>query len=184
MAGADGMEGRQVLLANGDRVALGVAVQQCGRLAAALQLDEDEWDVVYHLREVCLDRGIEPEVKQFLINEGYLGPDGSVDPALRSIVLAAVRGEGRVLRVESPYVDPLDRARAEFLGAREQLLAQLDPDERAAVFDKPPLERHLDTLRETFGGTPSPTAAEQRSFLKKLKERTGQDHPPSPPPPR
>lgn len=184
MADADGMEGREVLLANGDRVALGVAVRQCGRLTAALQSNEAEWDIVYHLREVCLGQVIEPEAERFLIHEGYLGRDGAVDPALRSVVLAAVRGEGRVLRVESPYVDPLDRARAEFLGAREQLLAQLDPAERAAVFDKPPLERHLDALRETFGGTPQPTPGEQRSFLKKLKDRLDQDHPPSPPPPR
>jgi hypothetical protein len=183
----DYLKKREVVLANGDIVSLGDAVLHHMHLHAQLGLEEQEWDVVYHLREVCLGRQIDPEPERFLVREGWLRKDRTVDPMLKSVVLSSVRGEGRLLHLDSPYTDSLDRALAQFFMAREQLLAQLDPADKKVVFDKPELEKGFDALHSLFGtepGTPKPTKAETESFVRRLNERLDRpDAPDSPPPP-
>lgn len=128
---------RPVVLANGTRVPLQVAASNLKLLAEHLAVLDSEWDVVYHLREVCLGRPLEPEQTRALVRERVLAPDGTVDPAMRAVVLSAVRGEGRVLHLESPFTDATDRALAEFLMSRDHILCYLDEADAKAVFDDP-----------------------------------------------
>ena len=62
---------------------------------------DSEWDLLYYLREVCLGRSIEREQRNALAEAGLLNRDGSLDPAMRGVALAAIRGEGRTLHLES-----------------------------------------------------------------------------------
>jgi hypothetical protein len=184
----DFLKMREVVLANGDRVSLQDAALRHMRLRAQLALEEEEWDVVYHLREICLGREIDPEPERFLIREGWLCEDGTADPALRSVVLSCVRGEGRLLHLDSPYTEPLDRALAEFFISREQLLAQLDPADAQILFEKPQHEKGFDALREASREGPQTPAdippPDAKSFVEELNKRLNRpDSPDSPPPP-
>ncbi|MBY0456217.1 MAG: hypothetical protein K2V38_02650 [Gemmataceae bacterium] len=181
---ADLLRDRTAVLANGDRVPLLEAALSQMRLAAQLPLEESEWDVVYHLREVCLGRPIDREPERTLIREGWLGEDGGVDPVLRSVVLAGIRGEGRQLRLDSPYTDPVDRALADFFLSREFLASQLDHADLPALFDKPPLDRAFDHLRNLAQEGNGPSDEEARSFVDRLRERLREGDPPGSLPPK
>jgi hypothetical protein len=133
-----------VVLANGGRVPLEVASANFALLNAYLAEPDSEWDVVYYLREVCLGRPIDPEQTRALVHEKLLAPDGSVDPAMRAVVLSAVRGEGRVLHLASPFTDPTDRALSEFLTARDHIQSYLSDSEVKTVLDDP-VQRALKT---------------------------------------
>lgn len=128
---------RPVVLANGDRLLLRVAAANYARLASHLAEPDSEWDMVFYLREVCLGRPIDPEQTRALVHERLLAPDGTVEPAMRAVVLSAVRGEGRVLHLASPFTDATDRALAEFLTARNYVHSYLSDAEAQAVFDDP-----------------------------------------------
>lgn len=184
----DFLNTREVALANGDRLSLRDAVVKHMRLEAAIGLEEQEWEVVYHLREVCLGRPIDPAPERFLIREGWLREDGTVDPALRSIALSSVRGEGRLLHLDCPYTDDLSRAIATFYAAREELLAKLDPADAHIVFEKSDLEQRIDAVRENNAEDKTPelyTPPNPDTFVRKLKARMEKEKPPdSPPPPK
>ena len=66
----DFLKSREATLANGDHVSLFDAARHQSRLQAQLGSDEDEWEAVYYLREVCLDRPIEKAPERFLIQKG------------------------------------------------------------------------------------------------------------------
>ena len=117
-----------------------------GLLKSYLEYPDLEWDGVYYLREVCLGRPIEPEQTRTLVREQLLRDDGSVDPAMQAVVLSAVRGEGRVLHIESPFTAPLDRSVAEYLIARDYVRSHFDDANARAIFNYDPVGRTLDLL--------------------------------------
>jgi len=131
---------RLVVLANGASVSLGAVVANLGLLRSYLESPDSEWDVVYHLREVCLGRTIDAETARTLIHEGLLQPDGNVETDLRAVVLSAVRGEGRLLHVTSPFTDPLDRAMVEYLNADDYLESHLERSAKEAFLADNPLK--------------------------------------------
>lgn len=122
------------LLANGASVPLATAAPYFALLRSHLDNPDAEWDVVFHLRETCLGRKLEPEQIRTLAAEGLLGRDGRPDPVLRAVVLSAVRGEGRALHLVSPFTDPVDRAIVEYLAAKDYLSTALEPAEARELF--------------------------------------------------
>ena len=107
-------------------VPLSVAARNYGLLSSYLEDPDSEWDLAFYLREVCLGRPIDPEQTRALIAEKLLNPDGSPDPGMEAVVLSAVRGEGRALHLATPFTDPLERAMAEFIMAREYIRGHLE----------------------------------------------------------
>jgi len=86
---------------------------------------DQEWDMVYFLRQVCMGREIEPEPKRALIRERLLQSDGTPAPDMKAVVLSSVRGEDRAIHISSPFTDPVDRAMADFIISREYIRANL-----------------------------------------------------------
>jgi hypothetical protein len=138
---------RPIVLANGARVPLDVAATNLALITSYLADPDSEWDIVNYLREVCLGRPIEPEQTLALVREQLLSPDGSVDSAMQAVVLSSVRGEGRLLHLVSPFTDPLDRAVAEFLMARDYIRSYLSPGEAKSVLEDDSVEKGLGLLR-------------------------------------
>ena len=75
---------------------------------------------------------------------------GRIDPVLRSVVLAAVRGEGTVLRVDSPFTTSLERVLAELIHAKSYLRAHF-PEEAEQLLQSDPLGRLLKHLPKPQG---------------------------------
>jgi hypothetical protein len=138
-----------VVLANGASIPLEVAAWNLGLLSNYLSNPDLEWDGVYYLREVCLGRPIEREQAQTLVREQLLLPNGKPDLAMQAVVLSAVRGEGRVLHLDSPFTDPTERAIADFLGARDYLRSYLSEEDIRAVSSHDSLGRVIDLLHES-----------------------------------
>jgi hypothetical protein len=171
------LRSREAILANGDRVNLLDAAVHHGQLSAQIALEDSEWDVVYHLRQVCLGHEIDREPKALLIQEGWLNKDGTPKPALRSVVLSSVRGEQRALHIDLPYTDPLDRALAEFFNNREFLLSELESADVSTLFEKPALELTLSALSEEFNraSKENPALDGETWFADRLRKIRGQD---------
>jgi hypothetical protein len=112
---------RVATLANGDRVPLWQAAHQYAIVKGYLESPDSEWNLVYYLRQLCLGREVEPEQRAALAREALIGEDGRVDPVLNAVMLSAVRGEERLLHLDSPFVDVQDRLITEFLVARDEL---------------------------------------------------------------
>ena len=117
---------RTTLLANGDLVSLEVAAAEFSRLGTFLELPDTEWDAVYYLRQLCLGETIEPEQLQELIRARLVNKDGEPFESMKSVVLSAVRGTGRVLHLDSPFTDATDEAIAQFINARDHLEFSLE----------------------------------------------------------
>jgi hypothetical protein len=139
---------RLVVLANGARVPFEQACLRVGTVTAYLEDPSLEWDMVHLLRQVCLGNTIDPEQTRALVREKLLQPDGTVEPILEAIVLSAVRGEGRLLRLESPFTDPLDRATAEFFLAREYVRNHMEAPDATAFLTHDPLQKSFEEYRK------------------------------------
>jgi hypothetical protein len=138
---------RTIVLANSARLPLGAVAIAYGLLSSHLADPDSDWDVVYHLRQVCLGHPIEPEQTRALIREKVLMPDGSLDPVLEAVVLSSVRGEGRNLHLDSPFTDSLDRAMAEFINAREYIRSRMEVPEAEGFIADDPTKQIRDSLR-------------------------------------
>lgn len=112
------LHSRETVLANGGRMSLATAVAHNSRLLTLRDADDLEWDALYHLRELALDRSLDPQPLRALAREGLVGEDGRLDPEFRDVILSATDGVGRHLTLKSPFTDELDRALAEFQHAR------------------------------------------------------------------
>lgn len=178
---------RTALLCNGSSVPLMAAVSALAKLHTHLEVPEAEWDVAYHLRELALGRDLAPEQVRTLVREGVLEADGKLDPVLKAVVLAAVRGSGRVLHVDSPFVDPLDGKIADFVLARDYLHAFTDRGVGDAFVANDPL-RILDEVGpgDTDGVPPAPERLQNpQEFLRRILDReTDPEGPDTEPPAR
>lgn len=173
------MTDRVTTLSNGETVPLLTAARWFALLGSHQELPDLEWDAVYHLREVCLGRPLEPEQTRTLVHEGLLTPDGRVDPVLRAVVLAGVRGEGRVLHLDSPFTNPLDRAVADFVRAHDYLAAHLPPVEAEELF-----RDDLGTVvKRAVESTPLPPGLGSGHLVREILRRSNQGDPGRPPNP-
>lgn len=135
-----------------------------------LDLPDAEWDVLYFLRELCLGRSIEHDQLQTLKSVNLITTDGEIDSTLKSIVLAAVRGSGRVLHIDSPFVERIDQRIAEFVSARDYLQVELSHEEFRQLIDG---ESMLDRVRQTLEDMPLPHGLEDsEGFARRIRERT------------
>lgn len=169
-------------LACGGVVPIVRAAAFLSQLRSFLEHQDTEWDVVYYLRELCLGRSIEPEQKRCLVREGLLSATGDLDPDLRSVVLSAVRGEGRVLTVSSPFTDAADRAVAEFLNARHYITCFLDEAEAKQLLAGDPIDEIVrKVLRDEAG---RPTLGNPDALAREMlrRKRRADDSPQDPPP--
>jgi hypothetical protein len=180
---------REAVLANGGHLPLADAVRWYDRLVTLVGADQTEWDVLYSLRQLALGRQVDREPLGELVREGLATPDGRLDPGLRDVILSAVRGEDHRLRLESPFTDSLDRALAEFRGARDQLYAaidagQLEPLSARQFLSPSRFHRAMDQLQEPTspvppsgeeefneGSLPPPPSEETKAFAARVMQR-------------
>lgn len=176
---------RLSVLANGDLVPLPDAASSYGLLHSYLRTDWLAWDPLPLLREACLGHTLDPEQRQELVRARVLTADGSVAPAMRSVVLSAVRGDGPHLRLDSPFTDPVDRVLAEYHIAREAVRSLLDPAQATAFLRYDPAERALEEFRAAAAGDESVPPAEPESYARRvirLAEERKKNPPPASPP--
>lgn len=123
-------------------------------LATYLHDSDQEWDLIPLLRRLCLREEIDPVQLRALVRERLLRADGSVEPVLKDVVLSSVRGEDNLLRMESPFVNALDRVMGEYLLARGYLRCHLERDDAAAFLALDPVQNSLDRLRRARNSPP------------------------------
>lgn len=173
-----------ITLTNGAQVPVGSLTSYLNLLQSHLGTPDQEWDVVYFLRELCLGRSIEPEQQRAVAGVGLLESDGTVHPLLRDVVLASIKGRGRVLTLELPYTDVTDEAMCEFIRHREYLRHMLPDPQAEELFRTSPGEQSEDRLAESRGQTPAPThLRDPNTFLKRILDRKPPDADPPPSPP-
>lgn len=180
---SDAWTQRTAVLANGDRHPLGEVVERYNWLQDQWVVEDQAWDVVYHLREVCLGRPVDAGPLRMLAGMRLVDETGAIDPVTRSVVLSSVRGEHRALSLSSPFTDGVDRALAELAHAKGFLSLALDRRESEALLGGDQLRDDLaalgDDLRQVPPGLPDP-----KSFVNKLFNKDSRDPglPPPPPP--
>lgn len=187
---------REAVLANGGRVPLADAVDRLDRLQTAVGTDDQEWDVLYYLRELALDRPVDDTVRRSFARDGLLGPDGGLDANFRDVILSGVRGQDRALYLESPFTDSLDRVLAEYALARRDVVAaanlgQLDTELARSFLAPDRFERAMDVLKDPTDVPPSPPETpdipphleDPKSFAERILKRSNPPSPDSPPPP-
>lgn len=151
---AAGNPNRPATLANGATVPLAEAARWLALLESYADDPGLEWEMLHLLRAACLGRRLEPEQLRALVSERLLESGGAVDPTLNAVVLSAVRGEGRVLHLESPFTEPLDRAMADYIRSREYVRAHLDPAAAEAFLAQDPVQDSFERYRDaTHPGT-------------------------------
>lgn len=176
----DPFPARFATLTTGETAPLVPAARALARLQDLLDCPDAEWDLAYHLRELCLGRPVDPQPLRTLTQERLVGPDGEVDPTLRAVVLAAVRGCGRVLHLEPPFVDRVDQRIAEFVAAREYLEVELASDEFANLLAG---DDALGRAGRALAEPPvPPDLQDDATFARRIRrkaERDRADHPPA-----
>lgn len=173
---------RFTTLANGDAVPLWNARHWFEKLESYQKVQDAEWDVVYHLRELCLGRTLEEEQIRSLAHEGFLSAEGAVDPVLRSVVLSSVRGEGRLLRLDPPYTDEVDRRIADYLSAQNILPSHLSNEEMEELRGAD-MDRLLKEVREdVLDNLQSPPVDDHvlREFRRRLRKNNPDGSPQGP----
>jgi hypothetical protein len=166
---------RVIQLSSGVRWPLRTVAGCVGQLEAYLDTDDPkERDLVYFLRQVCLGQKISDEQREALRTYGLLQTsDGQLEPQMKDVVLAAVRGEGRALHVVSPFTDSWDRALSDFLNARIRIRSEIDDrGEYEAFLKDDPLQQYADKLLEK-----GKRAAQNldTSWLDRLRPKPSQD---------
>ena len=153
-----------VLLGTGARSPLFEVASALSLLDVMLAGRPEERECVFALRTTCLTGATLPErIAGPLIEDGVLRSDGTVDPVVREVVLAALRGEGEGLFVVSPFTDPLDRAVSDLIISQMKVEALLPPEQLAELFPTPPSEpgtwgrRMKKNGTDTGTGTPPPS---------------------------
>lgn len=146
---------RMAVLANGGVVPLEAAAATYALLKSHLQSNDAEWDVLYYLRELCLGRPIDNHQRFTLLKSGLLESDGELHPAVRDVVLSAVRGEDQMLHLESPFTSADDRAIAELINATTYVKIHVPPNE-AEKWLKDHLGQRIDKVLNEFDTTNLP----------------------------
>lgn len=129
---ADELHQKTVRLSTGQSIDLGLASAYLNLLEGLAQGDEQERTALFRLRQVCLGDELTATDIPLLREGQLLLPDGTVDPQLRALVLAAVRGQGNALYLDSPFTDPWDRTVSDLFRVRDRVRFELG-NERAAV---------------------------------------------------
>jgi len=172
---------RKVILANGDSVPLRAASLNYGRLQAAIEIADGEWEPLHLLRRVCLGEDLDREQRVDLVRQRLLTEDGSVDPCMKSVVLSSVRGQDHQLFLDCPFTSAFDRALSEYLNSRDYVRAHAPDKQSAEAFlAHDPLERALEAFRKPL--TPeeeknlTETARDARArFAERIRKELGSE---------
>jgi hypothetical protein len=149
---------RTAQLATGAAVPLReAALHYSALLDFAAVRDDGEWDLLHLLRRACLGEPLDPGQRHALAREGLLDGEGGVNPVLRQVVLASVRGQDRGLYVDCPFVTALDRAVAEFEHSRQVIRTGVDDPQVATTYlTTDPLQDRLEAWRRHLRRNPPP----------------------------
>jgi hypothetical protein len=165
---------RVATLANGEQVPLEEAAHYYGLIRGLLQEPYGEWDVVYYLRQACLGEDLEEEHLRVLRSHQMLTSLDDVEPVLRAVVLASVRGEGRTLYLDSPFVTPHDRLVAGLLDA----VNDLEREEFDRIVNNSAvrqMEKDCQELKLTMEDNNPITVEDTRNLMKKMQEAREQN---------
>jgi hypothetical protein len=162
---------RIATLTSGDQVPLEEASHYLTKLRLELNAEDQEWEVIPLLRQKCLGEELDPWQVAALRNVGLVNDEGTVDATLKSVVLASVRGDGKNLHIESPFVKDEDRALSEFIVAREQIRRYFDEVQVQQFFAQDPIEDTFSQLKEATKPPPMPNRMGDPDYLKRLLQR-------------
>lgn len=172
---------RDIVLANGASVPLIRAAANFGILRESLAPHKEGWSSVALLRKVCFDQPIEDEQRQSLQSQGFLNHDGEVDPVMREVVLASLRGTEKQLYLDSPFTEDWDRTLADLLNAREEIRVHLSPHEASELLMDEPVEDLINLLRhQNRVEKKGLKKIDPKEFLKRAMERADQEDIPLP----
>lgn len=125
------LEKHSVLLATGIQAPLLGVTGALFLLDRLLASTPDNRKLVGQLRQACLTaQPVSPELAATFAYYGFGDADGTIDPVVQQVVLAAVRGEDIDLHIVSPYVNAWDRALSDLVISREKIRGKL-PTEQA-----------------------------------------------------
>lgn len=125
---------RPALLSTGDRVPLRRAATCLVLLNGLLVGGPADRQVVADLRQACLENAAAPpDVRTRLASSGLVVSDGTIDPDLRRVVLAAIGGNAEAVSLHSPYTHPVDRALSDLMTAHATLQMVLPADALAGL---------------------------------------------------
>lgn len=128
---------KTVRLSTGEAVDLGLASAYLDLLDGLAHGDAGGRDALVRLRRVCLGGDIAPEDVPPLRENQLLLADGTVDPQLRAVVLAAVRGQGGGFHLESPFTEAWDRTVSDLFRARDRVRFELGNERAAELLNEP-----------------------------------------------
>jgi hypothetical protein len=172
---------RDIVLANGASVPLIRAAANFGILRESLAPDHEGWSSAALLRKVCFDQPIEEEQRQTLQTQGLLNQEGEVDPVMREVVLASLRGTGKQLYLDSPFTEDWDRTLADLLNAREEIRTHLNPHQASELLMDEPVEDLINLLRhQNRVEKKSLKKIDSKEFLKRALERADREDIPLP----
>jgi hypothetical protein len=125
----EGLFSTEVLLANGARLPRADVVPRLYLLERLSHETGRGRELLGVLRKSSLTGDAVPHGTQHELSErGVLMENGTVDPATRQVVLAAVRGEGDGLFVVTPYTSSWDRTFSDLILSRQKVRATMPPD--------------------------------------------------------
>ena len=145
MADGDPLFRKTIVLSNGAKAPLAETVLHLASLQALADTQGRDRQVLYALRESCLGRPIAPSERKLLEEEKLVDAAGAVNPSLKDVVLASVRGEGKALFLASPYTDAWDRIMGNFLLGRAAIRDQFSERDADLFINEPGFGGEHDT---------------------------------------
>jgi hypothetical protein len=118
---------RTTQLANGAEVPLSKAAMYYSILIGHAACGES--DLLNAVRQASLGKTLTAEQQSLLNDEKFLEAGGTnIEPVLKQVALAAIRGEDGSLHLDSPFVNHLDRSIFEYQHSREVIRTQVDDE--------------------------------------------------------
>jgi hypothetical protein len=119
----------RVQLSTGRSVSLNEAVLALARLDDLAHGDSVAKEELYYLRQLSLGNSVPEDVHQRLIDIGTLKENGTLSPSMSAVILAAVRGTGRALSVDTnPFVEDWVRTLVDLARCQERVRSDLSPE--------------------------------------------------------
>lgn len=97
----------QILLSNGSRVLADKVAYWLREIRDLAEGDETDREMLATLRKLALGEKVHPELTaqlQTLKDDYFLKDDGQLHEELGQVILASVRGVGKALHVDPPFV--------------------------------------------------------------------------------
>lgn len=154
----------EVQLSTGVRAPLVIVAGTIFLLERLLDGPPRDRELVVQLRKACLTDGrFSAEFQQEMTDNGLASADGTVEPVVREVVRAAIRGEGNDLHLASPFTTAWDRAVSNLLISLDSVRAILPAEQANAL-----IQASTNPMRHQ---TEPGTSDRPRSWLDYVKKR-------------